>query len=488
MSVAITETGIELRPDHHRVVARLFVPGREDVGPGDSRARAVLERILQLEESDVEAALLDVDQRFTHRHRDLHAIFLHHADQLGSHMTLDAPLTRARRLLVGATFTHEYSVEGAALCNPSIVLLPEELADGARRFVMSVRGIGEGHRSSIGFRTGVIGGDGNVVLDAPGRFPTIAEPRGGLNHRTVFHLHLEELGEDNESAAFALDPLGDSFTDDELFDRTLDLIGERSTRRNIDRTIEHMAYLARSSYSLTFDPATKISERVLWPTSPAESKGMEDARFVQFTDDDLSTTYYATYTAFDGTTIRQHLLQTDDFATFEVSPTAGAAAKGKGLALFPRRIGGRYVALSRSDRESNSVAFSDDLRCWPTSTQIQVPEHTWDLMQLGNCGSPIETSAGWLVLTHGVGAMRTYALGAILLDLDDPTVVIAAASGPIMTPDDRRRDGYVPNVLYTCGAVSVGDTLVLPYGIGDQTIGVATLSIDELLASMSPAR
>ncbi len=287
---------------------------------------------------------------------------------------------------------------------------------------------------------------------------------------------------------FALDPLGEAFTDDALFERMHELKAERSTRRNTARTTEHLASMARSSYRVEFDPATKVSERILWPQAPAESQGMEDARFVHFTDDDGSTTYYATYTAFDGTTIRQHLLQTDDFTTFEASPTAGAAAKGKGLALFPRKIGGQYVALSRSDRESNSVAFSDDLRCWRTSTQIQVPERTWDLMQLGNCGSPIETTAGWLVLTHGVGAMRTYALGAILLDLDDPTEVIAACEGPIMTPDNRRRDGYVPNVLYTCGAAAVGDTLVLPYGIGDQMIGVATLSIEELLESMTPTR
>ncbi len=486
MTLTVNETGIELRPDHHRVVARLFVPGREDVGPGDSRAGAVLDRILALDEAEVEAALLDIDQRFNRRHRDLHGTFRHHADLLASHMTLSGPLTEARHLLIGATFTHEFSIEGAALCNPSIVLLPDVLDDGARRFVMSVRGIGEGHRSSIGFRTGAIAGDGTVTMDVPGPFPTIAVPSPGLNRRSVFHLHLEELGDDNENASFALDSLGEYFSDEELFERTTELSAEHSTRRNTGRTVEHLDDLARSSYVVSYGPESKVSERVLWPHSPAEAQGMEDARFVQFTDDDGATTYYATYTAFDGKNISQHVVQTDDFATFDVSPTAGAAAKGKGLALFPRKVGGRYAALSRSDRESNSIAFSDDLRCWPTSTQIQAPERTWDLMQLGNCGSPIETSAGWLVLTHGVGAMRTYALGAMLLDLEDPTIVIAACEGPIMTPDERRRDGYVPNVLYTCGGVSVGDTLVLPYGIGDQTIGVATLSIEELIASMTP--
>lgn len=491
MKVAITETGIELRPDHHRVVARLFVPGREDVGPGDSRAGAVLDRIMQLSDDEVDAAMTDIDARFATRHRDLHGTFRAHADELSSRMPTGASLSEPRRLLIGATFTHEFAVEGAALCNPSVVLLPDDDTvagrGGSHPFVMSVRGIGEGHRSSIGFRTGTIGDDGTVVMDAPGRFPVVNEATPGLHRRSVFHMHLEELGDDNENAAFALDPLDDVFSDDDLFERTLELRSERSTRRNTTRTVEHLTALARSSYRVEFDPTTKISERVLWPHSPAESHGMEDARFVRFTDDDGSSTYYGTYTAFDGTHISQHLLQTDDFRSFDVSPTAGDAAKGKGLALFPRKVAGKYVALSRSDRESNSVAISDDLRCWPTSEVIQVPEQTWDLMQLGNCGSPIETAAGWLVLTHGVGAMRTYALGAMLLQLDDPTTVLATCPAPIMTPDEHRRDGYVPNVLYTCGAVAVGDTLVLPYGIGDQMIGVATLSIESLLASMTPA-
>jgi predicted GH43/DUF377 family glycosyl hydrolase len=352
---------------------------------------------------------------------------------------------------------------------------------------MSVRGIGEGHRSSIGFRTGAVGNDGVVSIDPPGRFPVTGDVGPGVHRRSVFHMHLGDLGDDNGNAAFTLDCLGEEFSDDELRERRELLKAEHTTRRNTGATIARLDSVARSSYAVTFDPTTKVSERVMWPHSPAESHGMEDARFVRFVDDDGNATFYATYTAFDGITISQHMLQTNDFVTFDVSPMAGAAAQGKGLALFPRKVGGRYVALSRSDRESNSVAFSDDLRCWPTSEQIQIPDHTWDMLQLGNCGSPIETSAGWLVITHGVGAMRTYAIGAILLDLEDPTTVLAVGEHPIMVPDNRRRDGYVPNVLYTCGGTAIGDTLVLPYGIGDQMIGVATMSISELLASMSPA-
>ena len=211
---------------------------------------------------------------------------------------------------------------------------------------------------------------------------------------------------------------------------------------------------------------------------------MEDARFVRFVEESGQATYYATYTAFDGTNIAQHLLATDDFASFTISPMAGAAATGKGLALFPRRINGRYVALSRFDRESNSVAISDDLRCWDTARTIQAPTRAWEILQLGNCGSPIETAGGWLVFTHGVGPMRTYALGAILLDLDDPRRVVAHSDGPIIVPHRDHRDGYVPNVVYSCGAFAHGDVCVLPYGVGDYTISIATLSIDQLLGAL----
>jgi predicted GH43/DUF377 family glycosyl hydrolase len=243
--------------------------------------------------------------------------------------------------------------------------------------------------------------------------------------------------------------------------------------------------LAGSSYRTTFPDHTELSERVLWPQAPSERQGMEDARFVRFVDDDGTVTYLGTYTAFDGDNIAQHLLETDDFGSFAASPMAGAAATGKGLALVPRKVGGRYVALSRSDRESNTIAFSDDLHTWATSEPLQSPERSWEILQLGNCGSPIETDDGWLVLTHGVGPMRTYSLGAILLDLDDPTRVRARSSVPILAPVAHRRDGYVPNVVYSCGGFAHGDVLVLPYGFGDQAIAVATLSVRALVASLT---
>jgi predicted GH43/DUF377 family glycosyl hydrolase len=482
----VTQTGIDLSPDRSRVITRLFVAGHEDVGPGDSRASAVIDRILELGDDEVDAAMRDLDHRFANRHRGLHDTFRQHAELVRPCLDGTAVLSDARQLLLGAAFTHEYAIEGAALCNPSAVLHPQQDGNGDIRFVVSVRGIGEGHRSSIGFRTGTVAAAGTVTIDDPGPFPTTATTGLAANRRSVFHAKLAAVDDDRENAAYVLDALPAIFDDAELDGRIDTLAGEVATRRHTSTTIDHLRGVARSSYSSTFPVESQLSERVLWPQAPAEAHGMEDARFVQFVADDGTTTYYATYTAFDGTHVAQHLLETTDFLSFTASPLAGDAAVGKGLALFPRLVGGRYAALSRADRETNAVAYSDDMRCWNTSAVIQVPDQSWEILQLGNCGSPIETEAGWLVLTHGVGPMRTYSLGAILLDLEEPHRVRARSERPILSPDEGRRDGYVPNVIYSCGAFAHNDTLILPYGVADQTISVATLSITELIASMCP--
>jgi predicted GH43/DUF377 family glycosyl hydrolase len=351
---------------------------------------------------------------------------------------------------------------------------------------MSVRGIGEGHRSSIGVRTGTVSPSGVVRFDPVGPFPHVGACQPGTHHRSVLHRKLAELGDDHENAAFVLDPLPSAFADHDLHRRVGALTTNAATRRNTVATVANLQRLATSSYRVEFPAAGALSERVLWPHAPAERQGMEDARFVRFTRDDGSSTYYATYTAFDGAACAQHLVATDDFVTFDVSAMAGAAAAGKGLALFPRKVGGRYAALSRFDRETNWVARSDDLRCWDSATSIQTPERAWEVLQLGNCGSPIETEHGWLVLTHGVGPMRTYSVGAILLDLDEPEVVRACTREPLLTPGERQHGGYVPNVLYSCGALAHGDLLVVPYGVGDQRIEVATLSVAGVVASMQP--
>ncbi|MEO8693971.1 MAG: glycosidase [Acidimicrobiales bacterium] len=482
----VTDSGIELTPDHGRVITRFFVPGREDVGPGDSRAAPVIDRILRLSEDEVEATMREVDERFADRHEKLNDVFAAHAAMVTSRIDPNTSLSKTRRRLLGASFTHEYSIEGAALCNPSAVLHPRQDASGDAAFVLSVRGIGEGHRSSIGFRTGTVTAAGAVTIDPAGPFPRLGVTTPGLNDRTVFHTKLAEVGDDHENAADVLDGLPQRFDDAALAGQIARLAADAATRRHTSTTISNLRGLARSSYSVDFPITTDLSERVLWPEAPAELHGMEDARFVRFLDERGRATYYATYTAFDGTNVSQQLLETDDFTSFAASPIAGAAAVGKGLALFPRRVNGRFAALSRADRETNAIAFSDDLRCWDTSECIQTPERVWEILQLGNCGSPIETSAGWLVLTHGVGAMRTYSLGAILLDLDEPQRVIARSAEPVLSPDKHRLGGYVPNVVYSCGGFAHNDVLVLPYGIGDQTIAIATLSIEQLLSTLQP--
>ena len=484
-TLTVNETGVELHPNPARVIARLFVPGREDVGPGDSRAASVVKRILQLDEREIDTAMHDVYERFSHRHRDLDAILHRHAEMVRSRIDPLVDLSPARLLLLGASFTHEYAIEGAALCNPSAVLHPEQdSSSGDAAFILSVRGIGEGHRSSIGFRTGLVGANGKVTVDPPGPFPKIEPATAGLHSKAVFHAKLAELDDDRENAAFVLDPLAPQFTDAELDARIEILAADIAMRRHTSNTIANLRHLAASSYRVEFSTELDLSERVLWPSTPAEAQGMEDARFVRFIGESGEPTYYATYTAFNGTSVAQHLLETKDFAVFKVSPMAGAAAVGKGLALFPRKIHGTYAALSRSDRETNAIAFSNDIHCWPKSRPLQMPERTWEILQLGNCGSPIETDAGWLVLTHGVGPMRTYSLGAILLDLNDPKRVLARSEQPILSPGKDGRDGYVPNVIYSCGGFAHGDTLVLPYGIADHTTSIATLSIAELLASL----
>jgi predicted GH43/DUF377 family glycosyl hydrolase len=313
----------------------------------------------------------------------------------------------------------------------------------------------------------------------------IGTARDGLFHRDVFHARLKAMGQDGESAAYVLDELPVVFSIEELEARLEILISEFDTRQDAHTIARHHRSIAACSYAVYFDDDVDFSERVLWPVMSAEAHGMEDARFVHFTETDGSTTYLATYTAFDGIHISQQLLRTDDFLSFDASPVVGAAAPNKGLALFPRRVNGQYAALTRYDRETNAVCFSDTLGHWGRAVTFQMPEWDWEVVQLGNCGSPIETSAGWLVLTHAVGPMRTYSIGAVLLDLDDPTQMIAALKEPLLTASAEEQDGYVPNVVYTCGAMAHGDVLVIPYGVADSRINFATASIKALLKAMT---
>jgi len=485
----LTRTPIELNPDPRRVITRLFVPGQEIIAGGGSRAAAVVKRILAMTDCDVTEALQRTLADFSSRHRGFTDTLERHFDLVAHRLGSRATLTGERRLLMGAFFTNEYAVEAAALCNPSMVLHPDQsgLEVGEARFVMSLRAVGEGHLSCIEFRTGVVGPGTLVRLDDPGEVLVSGHRRPPLYDRNLFRGKLAELGDDLESAAFVLDSLPEHFTPTDLDAAVAALDEQILTRSTARQTIDRIRWVAASNYDVEFPEDSAVGERVLWPLGPAESHGMEDARFVRFTDDSGSVTYYATYTAFDGTHVEPQLLETDDFRMFRVTQLTGPAARNKGMALFPRLIGGRYAALSRWDRENNALVTSPDCRSWGSAVTLQFPVEPWELLQLGNCGSPIETREGWLVFTHGVGPMRVYSIGAILLDLDNPARLRARLPDPVILPNEAERDGYVPNVVYSCGAVLHAGTVVLPYGVSDTAIRVAVMELDELLERLLAA-
>jgi predicted GH43/DUF377 family glycosyl hydrolase len=486
MTDLVTRSAVTLVADPSRVLARLFVPGQELLVDTESRASGILARILDLPEDVVAQQAEIVRARYAGRHRDLPGTVAAHFRRI-AHRVPAAELSDARRDLIGAWFTNEYSIEGAALFNPSAVAHPDQagVAPGALRFVLSLRAVGEGHLSSVEFRTGVFGADGEVHVDDPG--PHVEGGRIGPTsyHRSLFAAHLAEVGADVESASFLLACLSPEFGADDLDRALAALTAQRVTRHGAPRTGELARRIASCSYEVEFAPASTLAERVLWPHGPSESHGMEDARFVRVTAEDGTTVYRATYTAFDGAQIEPQVIETSDFRTFRISQLAGSSAKNKGMAFFPRAVGGRHVALSRWDRENSAIAFSDDGRVWGDPHTLHAPSRPWELTQTGNCGSPVETDAGWLVLTHGVGPMREYAIGALLLDIDDPTRVIGDLREPLMTPQDDERDGYVPNVVYSCGPLLHGDRMLVPYGASDASVRFAIVDVPALLDRMT---
>lgn len=472
-----------LAPDSARVIARLFVP--DEAVPGHhSRARGILDRVLELTDAEVDLALADLRRRFTSRHRDLDAVFERHFDLMVPSTDADDGTQTNRRLLIGAFFTAEYSTEGAALTNPSMVPHPDQsgVATGQLRFLMSARAVGEGHFSCIAFRTGVVDGAGNITVDEPGPYLDTGEQLAPTFDREAFWALLCERNADNETADHLLGRLDDQFDKAELRAAIAQLDGRLLRRLPARQTIQQVEWIAFNHYGIRFAPESRIDERLLAPVGPSESNGMEDARFTRFVDDDGSVTYLATYTAYDGVKVTPQLIETDDFRTFKIVQLSGPAAKNKGMALFPRRLGGQYVSLSRYDRERSSITRSDDGLTWSEAVTLDTPLRPWELIQAGNCGPPIETERGWLVLTHGVGPMRTYGLGALLLDLDDPSKVVASTEEPLLLPADDERNGYVPNVVYSCGSMRHGDCIVLPYGFGDQQIAFAVLDLPRLFA------
>lgn len=425
----VNRRALHLKPDPARVIVRPFKPSTEprDLNPTDkTRANHIVERVLNLDPQVAAGQLADVLENFLGRHRNLLETFEQRADEMEDALIEHRRFSVVQRQLIGAYFLHEYSFEASALFNPSIVPHPDQsgIAKGSLRFILSLRAVGEGHVSSLTFRSGVISADGSIGVDPTARLatsPRIAHRRAG--------------------------PIGDEV-------------------------------------EIVFDPATDISERVIFPVTESQANGIEDARFVRFSDGGR-TTYYATYTAYRGTAIRSELMETADFLSFKMTPLQGAAAHNKGMALFPRKIDGRYAMIARQDNENLYLVYSDDLYRWEQGRAILKPQFPWEFVQIGNCGSPVELEEGWLMLTHGVGPVRKYSIGAALLDKRDPSRVLARSSEPLLRPELSEREGYVPNVVYTCGAMAHNDHLILPYAISDTYSNFATMQISALMRSMS---
>ncbi len=467
-----------LNAESSRVITRLHIPGDK------ARSKSLIERVAKLSDEDVHDLLEAVFQDFSGRHRNFREVLERNFNRISEYAPKQISLTSEQRLLLGAYFTAEYSVEAAAFFNPSIVPHPDQkgVDKGSKRFVMSFRATGEGHLSSIEFRSGIVDENQDIYFDPISQYVATPEMHTDpIYHRLHFRRKLEEMGASNRVTNQLLEGLDESFTFDELETQIRNLRSTKIRLKEKHRAIETALWLARSNYEVIFHPDQQISERVIFPVTENESAGIEDARFVRFEDDDKSVVYYATYTAYDGFDILPQILETTDFLTFKMHTLSGKAAQNKGMALFPRKINGQYAMLSRQDGVNNYIMFSDSLRFWNETELLQEPVHPLEFVQVGNCGSPVETPEGWLALFHGVGPMRKYSMWAELLDIDNPSKVIARLDEPILTPDEHERDGYVPNVVYSCGSMMHGDALIVPYGIADQRCRVATVSISELL-------
>ncbi len=455
------------------------------------RSTNVMARVMTLTDQDVERLLAEVMKEFSGRHINIERVFERHFEKVRPNLFIDRELSRPRQLLIGSYFTSEYALESAALFNPSIVPHPDQanLPDGALRFILSFRATGEGHISSIEFRSGVIDAQNNIAIDRVGRHVTTPEiiPNPSYD-KTFFTIKLHEMGVENGFSSDIMEPLGGTFTHSEL-QRSVSAMKSklRVHTRDEQRTLECITWLAESNYEISFRENLPLSERIIFPVSANESNGIEDARFVRFIEDDGSARYFATYTAYNGRVILPQLIETLDFLRFKVITLNGAAVQNKGMALFPRRINGQYVMISRQDGENVFIMFSENVHFWNDTVKLFKPAYSWEFVQLGNCGSPIETEAGWLLLTHGVGPMRKYCIGAVLLDLDDPTRVIGRLKEPLISPNENEREGYVPNVVYTCGALLHQGELIIPYAMSDSASSIATVAIDELLAELKPA-
>jgi predicted GH43/DUF377 family glycosyl hydrolase len=484
MSIHVKRQATILKPDQSRVLLRPF-------NLGDSqRVGRTIARIMSLPEDQVGSLLDEVSAEFSQRHQQIHRVFLERFEQIRGLIETDEKFSEQRKLLIGSYFLAEYSLESAALFNPSIVPHPDQsgLPTGALRFILSLRATGEGHISSITFRTGIIHADHRIEVHHPTGFLT--EPRQIPNPRyekALFERKLCELRLTNEFTRRVMQNLGAWFELEELAAR---IRAELNESRQSEGLLEHQStadgvwMVAKSNCEVQFQPDQELSERIIFPTTASQRNGIEDARFVHFRNDDGTYVYYATFTAYDGRVVMPELVETSDFLRFRFITLNGPAAENKGMAVFPRKIHGLYAMLSRQDNESIHVMFSDNIHFWNERKAVLKPAFPWELIQIGNCGSPIETDAGWLVLSHGVGPLRKYCIGAFLLDRDDPAKVTGRLREPLLKPNQTEREGYVPNVVYTCGALLHNGELIIPYGLADHATGFATVPLDEVLAAM----
>ena len=519
MQVVVTRKKVLFSPDPSRVIARfLYV--------NDERSADIIREVLAMPQKEVNIAMSQLLRGYSRRHRNISRIFEKHFAKLSPIFEKievnEDDLSSSQKALIGSYFTMEYSIESAAFFNPSVVDHPDqsEIRFDEKRVIFSFRATGEGHISSIVFRSGILDKNNNLNIEPVGKMLAEADViKRNVYDKKTFQKKLDDLQNQGSvispaiidkmdemqdkgnvispaivdkqeelkdkvkiiSAAFILDKLEDNFTYGELMKNLVIARKDPKVTEDHLKIMNQMMWLASSHYEINFSIDSAISERVIFPISATEQKGIEDARFVKFTDDDGEITYYATYTAYDGIAILPKLISTKDFYDFRILPLNGEIAQNKGMALFPRKINGKYAMLCRIDGVNNYIAYSDSINIWREAKIIQQPKYPWELVQIGNAGSPIETEDGWLVITHAVGSMREYTLGASLYELENPEKEIGRLSSPLMVPNEIEREGYVPNVIYSCGSIIHNEDLVIPYAMSDHSSSYATVDLRELL-------
>jgi len=463
----------KFQPDSSRVIIKPHIPNCK------ARVNRIINRVLALSEEKVKQVLDGVIASFSDRHKNIFEALDKNYNEIKKYIPENTQISDNRKALLGAYFSLEYSIQAAAFFNPSIIPHPNQsgLPEGSLRFILSFRSVGEGHISSVEFRSGVVDKNCDFIFDNASQYAeksqVVSNP---VYDKTTFFLKLAEMQKpENIISQKVSDLLSDEFLLSDLI-AVLRLVID-SEHKDIG---ERIMWLAKSNYQIQFKPYHELSERIIFPSSHNDCNGIEDARFVRFTDDDGTITYYATYTAYNGQSILPQIIETKDFLTFKMNSLNGEFSKNKGMALFPRKINGKYMMISRIDGENLYLMTSDNIHFWQNAELLKEPENTWEFVQIGNCGSPVETDKGWLLLTHGVGPMREYCIGIVLLDLEDPVKIIGTMTEPLLMPIPEEREGYVPNVVYSCGSIVHNDNLIIPYAMSDTSSGIVTIPLAEL--------